>query len=134
VTLGLKIDHCPGCGKVFQKNFRYLCADCAAREDELTQSIERHLKRNRFLNNEQLAEATGLSPNQIRSRIREGKLKLYDYPNLSDACDCCGQPIRRGKICGKCTVRLQEEIRHEYEQDRLMKERRRAANSYIYRN
>ncbi|MBB6731812.1 hypothetical protein [Cohnella zeiphila] len=131
MAIGLQVDQCPGCGGLYRANSRHLCPNCSAEEDGQLQTIERQLRRNRFLNNEQVAELASVRPERIRSWIRNGKLKLYDYPNLSDECDLCSQPIRSGKLCGSCVIRIQEQVRHEYEQDRLMKERRKVAHSYF---
>ena len=40
----LPVAHCPGCGKVFQKNLRNMCMHCAAEEDAQIVAIERALK------------------------------------------------------------------------------------------
>lgn len=119
----LRVAHCPICGKIFQKNLRNQCTNCSTEEDEQLRSIEQALNRNRRLNNVELAAATLIPEVKIRSFIRLGKLRLYEYPELADNCDSCSEPIRRGTICSKCSTRIKADIANAIEQERLLKER-----------
>lgn len=131
MTSELRVDHCPGCGRIYQINLRQLCANCAAAEDALMTLMEKELRSNRKLTTEELAERVSERPEKIRAWIRRGKLKVYDYPNLADACDLCQAPIRKGKLCQNCSARIRGEVQQAYEQDRLMQERKRRENSYL---
>lgn len=122
MTIELSVAHCPGCGNVFQRNLRNLCSDCSAAEDMELNLLEQTLRRNRQLSNEQLAEVTSITVSRIHSLIRRGKLKLYDYPNLADACDLCEAPVRQGKLCAKCVSRLRGDIAKDLEQRNQKKE------------
>lgn len=130
----LKVAHCPHCGRVYQKNLRGMCTSCSAELDAQMIAIEEQLKRNRFLTTEELAERTDIPVMRIRSWIRSGKLMLFDYPNLADACDLCSAPIRKGKLCHHCATRIRTDIQREFEQERLMKERLKAAHAYKIRH
>jgi ribosomal protein L32 len=125
------VDHCPKCGKIYQRNLRNLCADCSANEDRDLRQLERVLLRNRRLSTEEAAEAANVPAEQIRSWIRSGKLKLGDYPNLTDQCDLCKSPIRSGHLCLHCSRRIKEDIARTLELERKFKERMAAANAYI---
>lgn len=127
----LNIAHCPSCGKVYQKNLRNLCASCQAEEDKLFQSADRALMRNRQFDNEGLSAAAGVPQEKIRIWIRAGKIRLQQYPNLTDQCDLCHAPIRAGHLCNACSMRIKTDLANTLEQERLMKERLRAANAYI---
>lgn len=118
---GLNVANCPGCNAIYQINARNLCRNCSAEEDRNLKSIDETLKRNRHLTTEELAEATSIPPESIRSWIRAGRIRLYDYPNLADSCDMCGGPIRKGKLCVSCTTKLEDDIARMNEQDRLMR-------------
>ncbi|RAP74712.1 hypothetical protein DL346_21970 [Paenibacillus montanisoli] len=87
-------------------------------EDKQITAMEQALRRNRQLNNDQLAELSMVSVQRIRAYIRKGKLKLCDYPNLADACDLCAGPIRQGKLCIDCTVRIKEDIQLDLERSK----------------
>ncbi|QHT58959.1 hypothetical protein GXP70_02605 [Paenibacillus lycopersici] len=118
----LNIAHCPECGNVFQKNLRNLCASCTASEDREIEAIEKALWRDRYLANDQLGEKAAVSVQRIRALIRKGRLKLYEYPNLADACDLCAEPTRQGKLCASCLNRLKGEIEQDREKQKAKRE------------
>jgi type IV pilus biogenesis protein CpaD/CtpE len=126
----LKVAYCSACGNIFQMNMRGLCSNCSAKEDIYVNSIEKTLIRNRQLNIDELAHKAEIPREKILSFIRKGKIKLFEYPNLADECDVCASPIRRGTMCTKCATRIQNEIAHELEQERLMKERIKTSNYF----
>ncbi|WP_276355897.1 hypothetical protein [Cohnella caldifontis] len=127
----LIVEHCPSCGKIYQKNMRNLCSDCSAMEDRDYRQLERALMRNRFLNTEEAAAAAEVPAEKIRGWIRSGKLRLGDYPNLADQCDLCKAPTRTGRLCLSCSNRIKNELAHALDQERKFKERMRTANAYI---
>lgn len=129
----LMVAHCPSCGKIFQKNLRNLCSNCSTEEDTILNLIDKTLMRNRHLNLDELVEAIEIPRVRILAWIRSGKIKLFDYPNLADECNVCGGPIRRGTLCTKCTMKIQNDIAHALEQERLLKERIKA-HTYIARS
>jgi hypothetical protein len=96
-------------------------------------AVQKFLLRNRFATMDELASATALTTEKIRSWIRRGKLPLFDYPNLSDRCDLCSEPIRRGHLCVSCSSRINEDIRRTLDRERVSKERLRVAHSYMHR-
>ncbi|MFC5532215.1 hypothetical protein [Cohnella yongneupensis] len=129
----LRVAHCPKCGKIYQINMRNMCSTCSNEEDTTLRTLEVQLLRNRRMTNEQLAEASSVPADKIQVLIRAGKLKLFDYPNLADACDRCRGPIRKGTLCLACATQIQDDITHALEQERLLKERMRQ-NTYFARD
>lgn len=134
MSIELSVGHCPGCGNVFQKNARNLCLKCSSVFDQQLISVERYLLRNRFATTEQTAEATSLPVSQLRSWIRQGKIRIYEYPNLTDQCDFCSESIRSGNLCYNCSNKIKDDLALVLERERAMKERLRAANNYISKN
>lgn len=133
IMSGLNVGHCPKCGKIFQVNVRNLCNNCMHEEDTTIRKLEVLLMRNRHMTNEQLGEVSGVPEDRLRALIRGGKLKLFDYPKLTDYCDRCQAPIRKGTICLACSTKIQDDIEYALEQERLLKERIRQ-NTYIAKN
>ncbi|RKP55298.1 hypothetical protein D7Z26_08805 [Cohnella endophytica] len=129
----LLVAHCPECGNVFQKNVRNLCTNCSILVDDQMSAIEKYLLRDRMATTQQLAAGVSLSVQKVRSWIRKGKLKIYDYPNLTDQCDLCSSEIRKGHLCPSCASRINEDIARTFERERIMKERLRAENNYRYK-
>ncbi|HUC93938.1 MAG TPA: hypothetical protein VMS09_18305 [Paenibacillus sp.] len=126
----LRVEHCPSCGKLYQKNLRSVCGECAALIDGQFTAVDRYLARNRSVGNEQLAEATGVPVKTIQAFIRQKRISLSACPNLADACDSCGGPSRQGHLCLHCSTRLKTDIRDMLEKERKAKESARSAMSY----
>lgn len=107
----LMVANRPRCGKVFQKNLRNQCADCSRHLDSQLQGCLDYLRRNYRSTNEQLYAAVGITSEQMFAWIKEGKLLLTDYPNLSYSCGSCMKPIRQHKLCQDCTYRIKRDIK-----------------------
>ncbi len=125
----LQVDHCPRCGKVFQKNMRNLCSACSQQYDRELTSCTDYLRRDRKADNQRLSEATGVSYKQIVSFIMERKLSLYDYPNLCYHCELCETPIRAERLCLNCRTRLSGDISRMKEAD----ERKKLQQAHSFR-
>ncbi|MDR6549397.1 flagellar protein [Paenibacillus qinlingensis] len=107
----LMVANCPRCGKVFQRNLRNQCMDCStSMNDQLKHCVD-YLRRNYRSSNEQVCAVTGVSSIQLQMWMKEGKLPLSDYPNLSYPCASCAEPIREHKLCVSCSTRITRDIR-----------------------
>ncbi|OCT12467.1 hypothetical protein A8709_32085 [Paenibacillus pectinilyticus] len=107
----LMVANCPRCGKVFQRNLRNQCSKCSTSlDDQFKHSLD-FLRRNYRSTNEQLCEATGISPIQLHGWVKAGKLLLSDYPNLNYPCASCSEPIREHKLCAACSTRISRDIK-----------------------
>ena len=129
----LKVAHCSDCGRIYQKNLRGLCHNCASESDRQLQAIDRFMVRYPATDTETVAAHVGITPSRIRSWLRQGKLRNDSYPNLCDACDLCQTPIHAGHLCHDCSVRIQTDISRVLMQEQEDRERKRAAVSYRFR-
>ncbi|MDF2859383.1 MAG: flagellar protein [Neobacillus sp.] len=125
----LMVANCPGCGKVFQKNLRNLCYDCVNILQAEYDTCDRYLRANRKSTTEQLSMATGVSAKQIIIWIKDRRLPVTDYPNLTYPCNSCSEPIRQQEMCYSCRSRLTKDIREMQE-----KEAKLVHNSFAYKN
>ena len=107
----LMVANCPGCGKVFQKNLRNLCLDCVKLLQSEFDACDRYLRSNRKSTTQQLSRATGVIEKQIIIWIKDRRLPISDYPNLTYPCNSCSEPIRQHEMCYSCRSRLTKEIR-----------------------
>ncbi|UJF31200.1 flagellar protein [Paenibacillus hexagrammi] len=114
----LKVANCPRCGKVYQKNLRNQCQDCSREMDMALSSSLQFLQKNYKATSEQVSIETGVQLQQVHTWMKEGKLLLSDYPNLSYPCELCTQPIRKHKMCVDCLTLLNKEIRALQEQEK----------------
>lgn len=109
-TPQLMVANCPRCGKVFQKNLRNQCSDCSRSLDTALNGCLDYLRKHYKSTCRQVSLETGVSTHQLYAWMKEGKLLLADYPNLSYPCETCAAPIRKHKMCPDCLVRLNRDI------------------------
>lgn len=108
----MDLANCPRCGRLFSKNFRDVCQNC---HQELEHDYERcvnYLRENKGLTIQQLSDDTELSIRQITRWIREGRISLFNAPNMSYPCESCGILIRDGHMCDSCRNRLQRDVKN----------------------
>jgi hypothetical protein len=84
------------------------------------------LRRNYRSSNEQLYAAVGITSEQMYAWIKEGKLLLTDYPNLSYPCGSCMKPIRQHKLCQECAYRISRDIKELHEKQQILQPLARA--------
>lgn len=119
----MDLANCPRCGKLFARHFRDICQNCHKElEAEYEVCIE-YLRKNKGATITVLSDDTGVSIKQITRFIREGRISLYNAPNLSYPCEVCGVLIRDGNMCDNCRSRLRTEVRN-METDETRKARR----------
>ncbi|MCE5169298.1 flagellar protein [Paenibacillus profundus] len=102
----MELSNCPRCGRLFAKAFRDLCPACLK---EIEQEYERcvaYLREKRQAAMQELSEETEVSVRQITQFIKEGRISVYQAPNLTYECELCGNPIREGHMCEVCRTRL----------------------------
>ena len=102
----MELSNCPRCGRLFAKAFRDLCPACLK---EIEQEYERcvaYLREKRQAAMQELSEETEVSVRQITQFIKEGRISVYQAPNLTYECELCGSPIREGHMCESCRTRL----------------------------
>ena len=117
----MDLANCPRCGKLFARHFRDICQNCQRElESEYEVCIE-YLRKNKGATITVLSEETGVSIRQITRFIREGRISLFNAPNLSYPCEVCGVLIRDGSMCDNCRSRLRTEVRN-METDEARKE------------
>lgn len=105
-------DNCSRCGKIFQKFFSSLCADCYAYIQNELERCTQYLKKNQDSTIEEVSQGTDVSIRKIIQFINEGKLYASDYPNLNYECYFCTQKITRGYLCKDCAFKIKLEVKH----------------------
>jgi len=117
MDIQLKVEHCPLCGRVYQKNLRNMCASCTHEFDSQLASIEHFMIRNRRATMAELCLATSIQEKAIVKYMKLGKISVSQYPNLTYACDYCQSPIQSGTMCTGCKMRLNADIRRMKEDE-----------------
>lgn len=109
MSLG-NVDNCPRCGKIYVKNFKEVCAACLKEVEGQYDLCSKYLRENRKSDLQQLHEATEVPYKQIIKFIKEGRISLYNLPNLTYPCEVCGKMIKEHHMCDSCRQRLVKDI------------------------
>jgi hypothetical protein len=117
----LMVDNCPKCGKVYQKNLRNMCQECLRQVDDSFQICYSYLKTKRKATTEELCRDTRVNEQQVMMFIKDNRLPLLDYPNLTYACTVCGARIRKHTMCVKCSMNLTSEINDMWQKENKLK-------------
>lgn len=120
--MGMNVENCPRCGKLYVKNYRGLCPACIKEVDQQCEKCVKYLKENRKCTIQELSEATGVSVKQITRFIREGRISIVDNPDMFYACDICGAPIRDHTMCESCRQRLSKNMADVQEEEKRKQE------------
>jgi len=107
----MELANCPRCGRLFTRHFRDICQNCFADIEKEYELCLEYLKKHKGATITVLSEETGVSIRQITKFIKEGRISLYNAPNLSYPCEVCGVLIREGNMCENCRGRLNTEVR-----------------------
>ncbi|MBB5173765.1 TIGR03826 family flagellar region protein [Texcoconibacillus texcoconensis] len=110
-----ELANCPRCGEVFVKALRSVCSNCYQEVEEMFRTVFNYIRKreNRTATMRQVVEGTGVSEDQIIRFIKEGRLKLSQFPNLTYPCESCGSEIREGRICESCRTGIKSDLKHE---------------------
>lgn len=130
-----ELTNCPNCGAIFYKNkFREVCQDCWKEEEKAYETVYNFMRKreNRAATIQQVEESTGIKEELILKFIRNGKLKIAQFPNFGYPCDRCGHIIRKGNLCDKCTTELRNELEEHTESERRRIEREKREKQITY--
>ncbi|MCL6709684.1 MULTISPECIES: TIGR03826 family flagellar region protein [Priestia] len=124
------LDNCSECGQLFVKSGSMnICKSCFEKEEILFQRVSSFLKKraNRTASTEEVVNETGVSESLIHQFIRQGRLVLNNFPNISYPCIQCNAQIREGKLCHSCSQEIKQGLeKHNREQLRSNEETTRA--------
>ena len=109
-----ELSNCPECGDIFLKTpFKDVYQKCWKEEEKNYEIVYNYLRKreNRTATLKQVVEDTEIEEGLILKFIRNGRLKLANFPNLGYPCDNCGVLIRTGRMCQPCADKITEELR-----------------------
>ena len=129
--MAMNIANCPRCGKIFAMGLREICPACVKEVDAEYDRCVKYLRENRGTTINELSAAVEVSVKQITRFIREGRISLYNAPNMAYPCEICGILIREGTICDGCRTRLQKDVNRAKDLDRQKEEEERLRKQAI---
>lgn len=129
------IRNCPTCNSLFVKtNLRDVCEACYKEEQKLFDKVYAFIRKseNRKATIDEIVEAMEVEEELIMKWIRNGKLRVSDFPNLGYPCDACGTLIQKGKICDQCATNLKKDLhKDETERRRIQELRKKDKATYF---
>lgn len=96
---------CSACGKIFIYRGDNKCPDCAKELEEQFDTIKKYLYKHPGAGVAEVAEETEIDEKTILYFLREGRLELASADS-SLTCMNCGEAIKSGKYCKKCSTQL----------------------------
>ena len=120
-----QLANCPICGQLFMKGIRSVCQACYQEEEEKFETVYAFIrnKKNRSAKMDEICEKTGVSEKTINRFVKEGRIRLSEFPNLTYPCESCGHPIREGKLCTGCKKKLRKSL-DQYNQEQEFENRK----------
>ncbi|MGM0471734.1 MAG: hypothetical protein ACQEQI_05565 [Bacillota bacterium] len=103
--MGLK--NCQRCGQVFASNSDKICSECQEEIEENFEKVRDYIYDHGQASLPQIHEDTGVSIEEIKQFIREGRLVELNT-DLTIDCKRCGAPIKSGKYCEDCRSDLSQ--------------------------
>jgi flagellar operon protein (TIGR03826 family) len=105
-----ELANCPSCGQLFVKDVRNICPSCYKSEEDSFEKVYDFIRdqKNRRATLPEVSKATGVKERTIIRFIKEGRIRVADFPNLTYPCESCGMPIREGKLCDACRTKLRK--------------------------
>lgn len=119
-----ELKNCPTCNGIFVKNqFRDVCEACWKEEEKAYETVYQYMRKreNRAATMTQVIEATGIEEDLLLKFIRNGRIKITQFPNLGYPCDKCGAIIREGKLCARCLGELKKDLQEHTQVEELRK-------------
>lgn len=104
------IINCKKCGKIFNYDGYKVCLSCRKLEEEDFQKVKTYLYKNSGASMQQVAEETEVPVKKIIEYLRQGKLETKDNENFVLGCEKCGEPIKSGHYCEKCTKEVHDNL------------------------
>lgn len=108
--------NCKKCGAVFQYTDGYpLCKECRDKDEEEYHAVREYIRIHPGVKIEEVADALGLSPQQILRYLREERLEIPSYSEKFILCEMCGCVIRTGRFCERCKEHINVELKRDRE-------------------
>lgn len=101
----MNVRNCRSCGCIFNYvTGPVTCPACREKLEKKFQEVKEYIRANKGVSIPAVAEACDVDAGQIRQWLREERLELTAESDVFLTCETCGQPIRSGRFCEKCTM------------------------------
>lgn len=111
----MEVKNCKSCKRLFNYlSGPRLCPACAEELEKTFQLVKEYLWENPDATLALVSEKFEVSTAQIKQWIREERLVLSkESPAFLD-CENCGEPVKSGRYCNSCKVKLENTLKSVY--------------------
>jgi len=127
----LNVTNCSKCGRIMAKGIRTVCPNCHQEIEAQYEKCLKYLREHRKCTLGELSQATGVSTSQITKFIREGRISVAEFEQLSYECEVCGNHIRQGKLCEPCRLRLVKDVNGMKNDEQRREQQDPRGNGYL---
>lgn len=96
------LQYCIRCQKLISSRLYPVCGDCLEQEKGELKKIEEYLLDHPTATTDMLQDKLGIEKRWIIHYIRERRVDLIKFPQLTYPCKECGIGIQRGEYCPRC--------------------------------
>lgn len=103
----MNVRNCRSCGCIFNYiSGPMTCPACRDKLEKKFAEVKDYIRENKGVGIKEVAEACDVDPGQIRQWLREERLELAVDSGYQLSCESCGEFIRSGRFCEKCTAKM----------------------------
>lgn len=114
---------CKSCKRIFNYlSGPIICPACVEKLEEKFQEVKEYIRENPRASMQDVAEATDVSVKQLKSWVREERLRFSDDSPVGIECMNCGAIIKFGKYCDSCKGKMINTLSHAVEREPVKRE------------
>ena len=103
--------NCRSCGTLFNYiSGPPICSKCKKKLEEKFTEVKEYLDAHPNATISVVSEEMDVSVKQIKQWIKEERLSLSEATVEGIVCESCGKPVRSGRFCDKCKIKMQNEL------------------------
>lgn len=103
----MNVRNCKSCGCIFNYvTGPVTCPACREKLEEKFQEVKEYIRKNKGAGIPEVAKACDVDAGQIRQWLREERLELSAESAAVLTCEKCGQAVKSGRFCEKCTLNM----------------------------
>lgn len=106
----MDVRQCRNCRKLFQYRGNPLCPVCVNELDKLFETVRNYIYDNPQSTIDEICNETEVTRATITSWLRDGRLILSAENASLLQCESCGEPIRTGRFCEKCSSNVKSQL------------------------
>lgn len=107
----MDVRNCVECGKIYSYDGFNTCQQCRRNEEKEFQIVKDYIWENPGAGISEVSEETEVPTKKIIEFLRQGRLEIKDQSNMVLPCEKCGESIKTGRFCKKCTVEMDREFK-----------------------